>query len=53
MRLHFALDQSDQLGGQHCDDQARVWFTGEYHPMLYARKDVEREAEARPQPMPG
>jgi penicillin amidase len=43
----LAPGQSGQLGSKHYDDQAEAWFTGEYHPMLYAREDVEREAEAR------
>ncbi len=30
----------------HYDDQIAPWFRGEYHPMLYAREDVEREAVA-------
>ncbi len=39
--------QSGQPGSKHYDDQVEAWFTGEYHPMLYAREDVEREAEAK------
>ncbi len=39
--------QSGQPGSKHYDDQAGAWFSGEYHPILYAREDVEREAEAR------
>lgn len=31
----------------HYDDQIHAWFAGEYHPMLYAREDVEQEAVAR------
>lgn len=31
----------------HYDDQVQAWFAGEYHPMLFTRKDVEREAESR------
>jgi len=50
----LAPGQSGQPGSKHYDDQAEAWFTGEYHPILYAREDVEREAEARlrlePQP---
>ncbi len=37
--------QSGQPGSEHYDDQVEAWFNGEYHPMLYAREDVEREAE--------
>ena len=43
----LAPGQSGQPGSNHYDDQVGAWFTGEYHPMLYAREDVEREAEAR------
>jgi penicillin amidase len=38
--------QSGQPGSKHYDDQVQAWFEGQYHPMLYAREDVEREAEA-------
>lgn len=31
----------------HYDDQIDGWLRGEYHPMLYARGDVERGATAR------
>jgi penicillin amidase len=43
----LAPGQSGQPGSKHYDDQVPAWFTGEYHPLLYAREDVEREAEAR------
>jgi penicillin amidase len=43
----LAPGQSGQPGNRHYDDQIQAWFTGEYHPLLYARRDVEREAEAR------
>jgi penicillin amidase len=43
----LAPGQSGQPGSPHYDDQVQAWFTGEYHPVLYARADVEREAEAR------
>jgi len=43
----LAPGQSGQPGSKHYDDQVEAWFTGKYHPMLYARRDVEREAEAR------
>jgi penicillin amidase len=39
--------QSGQPGSKHYDDQVQAWFEGGYHPMLYAREDVEREAEYR------
>jgi penicillin amidase len=38
--------QSGQPGSKHYDDQIQAWFTGEYHPMLYEREDVERGAQA-------
>ncbi len=38
--------QSGQPGSKHYDDQIQAWFTGEYHPMLYDREDVEAGAEA-------
>ncbi len=31
----------------HYDDQIKAWFEGEYHPMLYARAEVEQGAVAR------
>ncbi len=31
----------------HYDDQIDAWFKGEYHPLLCAREEVEREAVAR------
>ncbi len=31
----------------HYDNQIDAWFKGEYHPMLYAREDVEWGAMAR------
>jgi penicillin amidase len=43
----LAPGQSGQPGSRHYDDQIQAWFTGEYHPMVYARQDVERETEAR------
>jgi penicillin amidase len=45
--------QSGQPGSKHYDDQVQAWFYAEYHPMLYAREDVEREAEARLKLVPG
>lgn len=38
--------QSGQPGSKHYDDQLQAWFAGGYHPMLYAREDVERESKA-------
>jgi penicillin amidase len=43
----LAPGQSGQPGSKHYDDQVQAWFKAEYHPMLYAREDVEREATAR------
>jgi len=43
----LAPGQSGQPGSKHYDDQLQAWFSGEYHPLLYAREDVEREAKAR------
>jgi penicillin amidase len=34
--------QSGQLGSRHYDDQTEAWFQGAYHPLLYAREDVEQ-----------
>lgn len=31
----------------HYDDQIEAWFKGEYHPLLYAREDVEAGAKMR------
>ena len=44
--------QSGQPGSKHYDDQIQAWFTGEYHPMLYQREDVERGTRARLQLVP-
>ncbi len=43
----LAPGQSGQVGSKHYDDQGQAWFEAEYHPMLYSREDVEREAESR------
>jgi penicillin amidase len=42
----LAPGQSGQPRSKHYDDHAEAWFTGEYHTMLYAREEIEREAEA-------
>ena len=42
----LAPGQSGQPSSKHYDDYAKAWFTGEYHPMLFKREDVQREAEA-------
>jgi penicillin amidase len=39
--------QSGQLGSPHYDDLIEPWLKGEYHPMLWTREQVEREAEGR------
>jgi penicillin amidase len=41
-----APGQSGQPGSKHYSDRVRAWLHGDYHPMLYDRADVEREAEA-------
>jgi acyl-homoserine lactone acylase PvdQ len=38
---------SGRPGSPHYDDQVPAWFTGEHHPMLHARQDVEQAAKAR------
>lgn len=43
---------SGRPGNRHYDDQIEAWFTGDYHPLLFTRGDVEREAEARLTLMP-
>jgi penicillin amidase len=48
----LAPGQSGQSSSGHYGDQVQAWFTGEYHSILYAREDVEREAEAKLRLMP-
>lgn len=48
----LAPGQSGRPGSPHYDDQVAAWFKGEYHPMLFAREDVEREAASRLHLMP-
>jgi penicillin amidase len=43
----LAPGNSGRPASPHYDDQIAAWFKGEYHPMLYAREDVEHEARAR------
>ena len=43
----LAPGNSGQPGSRHYDDQVGAWFEGAYHPLLFTREDVEREAEAR------
>lgn len=40
----LAPGNSGRPDSPHYDDQIEAWFKGQYHPMLYARKDVERRA---------
>ncbi len=42
----LAPGQSGQPGSKHYDDQVQAWFNKGYHPMLYDRDDVERQAQA-------
>jgi penicillin amidase len=37
--------QSGHLASPHYDDLLEPWVKGEYHPMLWTREQVEREAE--------
>jgi penicillin amidase len=39
--------QSGQLGSPHYDDLLEPWLAGEYHPMLWAREEIESACEAR------
>jgi penicillin amidase len=48
----LAPGNSGQPGSRHYDDQIGAWFTGEYHPLLFTRGDVEREAVGRLTLMP-
>lgn len=38
---------SGRPASPHYDDQVQAWLDGQYRPMLFAREDVEREAESR------
>ncbi len=40
-----APGQSGRLASQHYADRITAWFEGDYHPMLYDRTDIEREAK--------
>jgi penicillin amidase len=37
--------QSGHLASSHYDDLLEPWVNGEYHPMLWTREQIEREAE--------
>jgi penicillin amidase len=39
--------QSGHLGSNHYDDLLELWVKGEYHPMLWRRQEIEREAEGK------
>jgi penicillin amidase len=39
--------QSGQLGSPHYDDLIQPWLAGEYHPQVWTREQVEREAEGK------
>lgn len=39
--------QSGHPASPHYDDQIETWFAGEYHPLLYARTEIEAQTEAR------
>ncbi len=40
----LAPGNSGRPDSPHYDDQIEAWFKGQYHPMLYARDDVEHGA---------
>ncbi len=39
--------QSGNLASKHYRDGVKAWMEGEYHPMLFARKEVEQNLEGR------
>ena len=39
--------QSGHVASPHYDDLTQLWLDGEYHPMLWTRKQVEAEADAK------
>ena len=41
----LAPGNSGRPDSPHYDDQIGAWYTGGYHPMLYAREDVLAEAK--------
>jgi penicillin amidase len=43
----LAPGQSGHPASPHYGDQIAAWFTGGYHPMLWEREDVERQAVGR------
>ena len=40
-----APGQSGWLASRHYADRIAAWFQGDYHPMLYTRSDIAREAK--------
>ena len=56
LRQSFGLlapGQSGQPGSKHYDDQIEAWFNAGYHPIFFARADVERAAQDRLELRPG
>jgi len=49
----LAPGQSGQPGSPHYDDGVDAWFDGGYHPVLYVREDVVREAREKLTLVPG
>jgi penicillin amidase len=41
----FAPGQSGHLASKHYDDLIQLWYNGEYHPMLWEKKDIIENAE--------
>lgn len=39
--------QSGHLASPHYDDLLEPWLKGEYHPMLWKREEIEKQAEGR------
>jgi len=39
--------QSGRPGSPHYDDMIALWLKGKYHPMLWTRASIEREAEGK------
>jgi penicillin amidase len=45
--------QSGHLASQHFHDGVTPWLTGEYHPMLFNRQEIEQRLDGRLILMPG
>jgi len=41
----FAPGQSGHLASKHYDDLIDLWLKGEYHPMLWEKKEIEDNSE--------